>query len=134
MEQQIIECQTRGRGFYDLTEEVQERVPKGASGLCHLFIHHTSASLLITENADPEVHRDLERLISRVAPDGDPLFRHITEGPDDMPAHVRSMLTQTSLSVPIEEGRLSLGMWQGIYLWEHRTSAHMRRVTVSVLV
>ena len=133
MQRHVIECKTKGRGFYDLTAEVREHVSKGANGLCHLFIHHTSASLLITENADPEVHRDLERLISRVAPDGDPLFRHVTEGPDDMPAHVRSMLTQTSLSVPVEDGCLTLGTWQGIYLWEHRTSPHLRRVTVSVL-
>ena len=133
MKQHTTECRTTGRGFYDLTADVQACVPEHANGLCNLFIHHTSASLVITENADPEVHRDLERLIARIAPDGDPLFRHVAEGPDDMPAHVRSMLTQTSLSVPVANGRLTLGTWQGIYLWEHRLSPHVRRVTVSML-
>ena len=133
MKQRTIECRTTRRGFYNLTAEVQGCIPENAGGLCNLFIHHTSASLVITENADPEVHRDLERLISRIAPDGDPLFRHTAEGPDDMPAHVRSMLTQTNLSVPVANGCLMLGTWQGIYLWEHRTSPHLRRVTVSML-
>lgn len=133
MKRRIIECRTKGRGLYELTDRVQEHVSAGADGMCNVFIHHTSASLIITENADPEVHRDLERLISRLVPDGDPLFRHVTEGPDDMPAHVRSVLTQTSLAIPVEGGRLALGAWQGIYLWEHRTAPHRRRVTVSVL-
>ncbi len=132
-ERHVIECRTTGRGFYDLTTRVQAHVPENADGICNLFIHHTSASLVITENADPEVHRDLERLISRVAPDGDPLFRHVAEGADDMPAHARSVLTQSSLSVPFWDGRLLLGTWQGVYLWEHRTSPHSRRVTISIL-
>lgn len=132
VKQHIIECRTKGRGLYELTDSVQAHVPDGAVGICNVFIHHTSASLIITENADPEVHRDLERLISRLVPDGDPLFRHVTEGPDDMPAHVRSVLTQTSVAIPVGKGRLALGAWQGIYLWEHRTSPHLRRVTVSV--
>lgn len=132
MKQHVIEYRTEGRGLYELTGRVQAHVPEGANGICNVFIHHTSASLIITENADPEVHRDLERLISRLIPDGDPLFRHVTEGPDDMPAHVRSVLTQTSLTIPVEKGRLALGAWQGVYLWEHRTAAHLRRVTVSV--
>ncbi len=133
VEQHTIECRTEGRGFYDLTARVQALVPGDATGLCHLFIHHTSASLVITENADPEVHRDLERLLARIAPDGDPLFRHVAEGADDMPAHARSVLTQSALSVPVRDGRLALGVWQGVYLWEHRTSPHSRRVTVSLL-
>ena len=133
VKQYTIERQTAGRGFYDLTVEVQRYISGNTDGLCNIFIHHTSASLVITENADPEVHRDLERLMSRIAPDGDPLFRHVAEGPDDMPAHVRSMLTQSHLSVPVVGGRLLLGTWQGIYLWEHRTSPHLRRVTVSML-
>ena len=132
IKQHLIECRTEGRGLYELTDRVQACVAESSAGVCNLFIHHTSASLIITENADPEVHRDLERLISRVVPDGDPLFRHVAEGPDDMPAHVRSVLTQTCLAVPVAEGRLRLGTWQGIYLWEHRASPHSRRVTVSV--
>ena len=132
IKQHRIQCQTTGRGFHDLTVQVQTCVPKNSDGLCNIFIHHTSASLVITENADPEVHRDLERLIARLVPDGDQLFRHVAEGPDDMPAHVRSVLTQSSLSVPIKDGRLMLGTWQGIYLWEHRTSPHSRLVTVSI--
>ncbi len=133
VEQHPIQCRTNGRGFYDLTAQVQSHVGRSEAGLCNVFIQHTSASLLITENADPEVHRDLERFASRLAPDGDPLFRHVTEGPDDMPAHVRSALTQSSLTIPFAEGRLCLGTWQGVYLWEHRTSAHLRNVTVSLL-
>ena len=132
IEQHPIRCRTEGRGFYDLTAQIQSRVGSGA-GLCNVFIRHTSASLVITENADPEVHRDLERFVSRTVPDGDPLFRHVTEGPDDMPAHVRSVLTQTSLTIPFTDGRLCLGTWQGVYLWEHRTSPHLRTVTVSLL-
>ncbi len=131
--QHTLECRTEGRGFYDLTARVQACVPGAAAGLCSVFIHHTGASLVITENADPEVHRDLERLLARIAPDGDPLFRHIAEGPDDMPAHARAVLTQSSLSVPFKDGRLTLGVWQGLYLWEHRTSPHSRRVTVGIL-
>lgn len=130
----MITCRTHGRGLYELTGEVQKLAPSECDGLCHLFIHHTSASLIITENADPDVHRDLERFIADMVPDGDPRFRHVTEGSDDMPAHIRSVLTQTSLSVPVAHGRLQLGVWQGIYLWEHRTSAHKRKVSCSFLV
>jgi secondary thiamine-phosphate synthase enzyme len=126
---------TRGRGLVDITGEVQKAV-KGTGireGLCTLFLHHTSASLLISENADPVVQRDLEAFFSRLVKDGDPLFQHDAEGPDDMPAHVRTVLTQVSLSVPVKDGQADLGTWQGVYLWEHRTSPHRRRVTVSVL-
>ena len=128
---QCIEYPSRGRGLYDLTAKVQSCLPASLDGCCHLFIHHTSASLLITENADPVVHQDLERFLARLVPDGDPLFRHTAEGDDDMPAHVRSALTQTALTVPVEQGRLLLGVWQGIYLFEHRLRPHTRRVTVS---
>ena len=103
------------------------------TGVATLHLQHTSASLLIQENADPEVQRDLERLFSRLAPDGDPIFRHTAEGEDDMPAHVRTALTTVNLSIPFEGGELTLGTWQGIYLWEHRHHAHRRRVTVHLL-
>ncbi len=130
-----LQVTTRGRGIVDITAQVQAVVERSKvrAGLCNLFIHHTSASLLITENADPEVHRDLERFMARLVPDGDPLFRHDDEGPDDMPAHVRSVLTQVNLMIPIRAGRCDLGTWQGIYVWEHRHAAHRRLVTVSVL-
>ncbi|MFI5309383.1 MAG: secondary thiamine-phosphate synthase enzyme YjbQ [Polyangiales bacterium] len=130
-----IEIQTRGRGFYDLTEKVQAAVRDAgiAAGLCTVFVHHTSASLIITENADPAVHRDLEAFVSKLAPDGDPLFTHTDEGPDDMPSHVRSALTQTSLGIPIAGTRCDLGTWQGVYLWEHRHAPHSRRITISIV-
>ena len=130
---EAISCHTQGRGFYDLTDRVQALLPRGEDGLCHLFIHHTSASLVITENADPTVQEDLERFMAALAPDGDPRFAHVAEGPDDMPSHVRSVLTQTELNVPVRDGRLDLGVWQGIYLWEHRMSSHVRKVTCSLL-
>lgn len=130
-----IAIATRGRGFYDFTESVQELVrdAKLKTGLATLHLQHTSASLLIQENADPEVRRDLERFFSRLVPDGDPLFQHTCEGEDDMPAHVRTALTCVNLSVPIANGALTLGTWQGIYLWEHRVEPHRRRVTVHLL-
>ena len=126
---------TRGRGFYDLTSSVQDFVTasKIKTGLATIHLQHTSASLLIQENADPEVRRDLERFFSRLTPDGDPLFQHTSEGDDDMPAHVRTALTAVNLSIPVAEGRLALGTWQGIYLWEHRAQAHRRRVTIHLL-
>ncbi|PCC70867.1 secondary thiamine-phosphate synthase enzyme [Nannocystis exedens] len=135
LESRELEVATRGRGLVDVTAEVQAfvRDSKLRHGLVTVFVHHTSASLLITENADPEVHRDLERLFHRLAPDGDPLFRHDAEGPDDMPAHVRSALTQTSLSIPVQAGRCALGTWQGIYLWEHRHAGHRRRLTLTLI-
>jgi secondary thiamine-phosphate synthase enzyme len=125
---------TPGRGIHDITNKVQRIVEQSGIrvGLCNVFIHHTSASLLVTENADPEVHRDLERFIAKLVPDGDPIFRHVDEGDDDMPAHVRSVLTQTSLSFPVLAGAVPLGTWQGIYVWEHRHAAHGRRVTITV--
>ena len=126
---------TRGRGFYEITAEAASLVGKQRirTGLATLHLQHTSASLLIQENADPEVRRDLERFFSRLVPDGDPLFRHVAEGEDDMPAHVRTALTGVNLSIPIAEGSLVLGTWQGIYVWEHRVRSHRRQVIVHVL-
>ena len=134
MYQAEIEVETRGRGTYEITERVAAAVRSSgvAAGLCHVFITHTSASLLICENADPAVRRDLETFMADLAPDGDPRFVHTAEGPDDMPAHVRSILTQTDLTIPIRDGQLALGTWQGVYLWEHRLHAHRRRVLVTV--
>lgn len=123
---------TRGRGLYDFTAEVAAWIAreKFRTGLVTLHLKHTSASLLIQENADPEVRTDLENFFKRLVPDGDPLFRHTCEGPDDMPAHVRTALTAVNLSLPLQQGRLALGTWQGIYLWEHRRAAHSRRVAL----
>src|SRR6266511_135869 len=127
--------QTKGRGFYELTDDVVALVRRSGfqTGLLTLHVQHTSASLLIQDNADPEVRRDLERFFARLAPDGDPLFRHTAEGADDMPAHVRTALTAVNLSIPIIDGHLALGTWQGIYLWEHRARLHSRRVVVHLL-
>ena len=126
---------TRGRGFHDITDEVQRAVSESGAreGLCTVFLHHTSASLLLCENADPDVRKDLEAFFARLVKDGDPLFQHDAEGPDDMPAHIRTVLTQNSITVPVKGGKANLGTWQGLYVWEHRTSPHHRRVTVSVL-
>ena len=127
--------ETRARGFYEFTDEVAGLVRKVGlrEGLATLHLRHTSASLLIQENADPEVRRDLERFFTRLAPDGDPLFRHTTEGDDDMPAHIRTALTAVNLGIPVSGGRLALGTWQGIYLWEHRAGAHSRRIVAHLL-
>ena len=127
--------ETKGRGAYEITGRVGRAVAASGidRGLCNVFVHHTSASLMICENADPGVLVDLERFFARLAPDGDPLFDHIAEGPDDMPAHVRSILNQASIAIPIERNRCDLGTWQGIFLYEHRAAPHRRRVTVTVL-
>lgn len=132
---QTIEISTHGRGFQEISGELQAVVRQSGAGagLCHVFLHHTSASLLITENADPDVRLDLERFMSRIAPDGDPAWIHRAEGPDDMPAHIRSVLTCTELTIPIREGRLALGTWQGAYLWEHRTRPHRRRIDITII-
>ncbi len=126
---------TPGRGTQNITEAVA-RVVAGSgirTGLAHVFVQHTSCSLTITENADPDVRRDLDTILGRLAPDGDPAYRHDLEGPDDMAAHGRSVLTDTGLTIPIGGGRLLLGTWQGIFLWEHRTEAQHRHVIVTVL-
>ena len=125
---------TRGQGLVDITRETAAAVAaaRSVSGLCTVFVQHTSASLLIQENADPDVQRDLQAFFRRLVPEGDPLWTHTAEGADDMPAHVRAALTQVSLSIPVAEGRLALGTWQGIYLWEHRRLGSERRVLVHV--
>jgi secondary thiamine-phosphate synthase enzyme len=132
--QQSLHISTRGRGAYEITQDIQSIVSDSGigAGLCHVFVHHTSASLIICENADPQVRRDLETFMARLAPDGDPMFEHIDEGPDDMPAHVRAILTKMDLTVPVIGGRAALGTWQGVYLWEHRTHPHQRHLSVSV--
>jgi secondary thiamine-phosphate synthase enzyme len=130
----IVVDTRRGRGSYEITDRVAEAVAKArvSVGLCHVFITHTSASLMLCENADADVRRDLETFMTDLVPDGDPRFVHTAEGPDDMPAHVRSVLTQSDLCLPIRDGRLALGTWQGIYLWEHRHEPHTRRVVVTI--
>ena len=135
MHQDRIHIETHGRGLTDITEAVCAVVAQAEAGdgLCHVFVHHTSASLIIQENADPDVRRDLDAFFARLVPDGDPIYRHTDEGPDDMSAHVRSGLTATALTIPISGGRLELGTWQGIYLWEHRTHPHRRKITVTAV-
>lgn len=133
--QSILEFSTSGRGTRNITDAITKVVTESGvqTGLAHVFVQHTSCSLTITENADPDVRRDLETILARLAPDDDPAYHHDLEGPDDMGAHARSVLTDSGLTVPVGAGRLLLGTWQGIYLWEHRTSAHVRRVVVTVL-
>ena len=127
--------QTRARGLLDITADVQRWLDaqRVQAGLLTLWLQHTSASLLVQENADPEVQRDLERFLARLVPDGDPLFEHTAEGPDDMPAHVRTALTTVNLGIPVMSGRLALGTWQGLYLWEHRRGGHRRRLALQLI-
>ena len=134
MSHRTLTVQTRGKGLYEITDEVTRAVREGGvvHGLCMVFIQHTSASLTIQENADPSARRDLEAFLERLVPEGDPLYTHTAEGPDDMPSHIRSALTATSLAIPIMDGDLALGTWQGIYLWEHRRRPHRRSVVVHV--
>lgn len=129
---EIIQISAAGQGLTDITNEINALTNLGSTGdgLCTVFIQHTSASLLIQENADPSARRDLENWLNRLVPENDPLYTHTMEGPDDMPAHIKSMLTQSSVSVPIIQGRLALGTWQGIYLWEHRHGQHQRKIIV----
>jgi len=133
--QASFQVRTHGRGTSEITHAVADVVagPDAGDGVATVFVHHTSASLVVCENADPTVQRDLDAFLSRLVPDGDPIFRHVAEGADDMPAHVRAILTQTSIQVPVRAGRLDLGTWQGLYLYEHRTSPHPRRVSVTVV-
>jgi secondary thiamine-phosphate synthase enzyme len=130
-----IAIATKGRGTYDITRDVADAVRASGArdGLATVFIHHTSASLIICENADPSVRRDLEAFAAKLVPDGDAMFTHDAEGDDDMPAHVRSVLTQTSIGIPIADGKLALGTWQAVYLWEHRKAPHERRISVTVV-
>ena len=132
--QEEISIATDGRGTYDLSGEIQRIVGESGirTGLCHVFLRHTSASLLLCENADPAVRHDLETFMQRYVPDGDPMFTHTLEGPDDMPAHVRSILTQNDLNLPVADGRCALGTWQGVYLWEHRLAPHKRKVMLTI--
>ncbi len=129
-----IRIRPRGQGLFEITDQVAETVAHAriGDGLCTLFVQHTSASLVIQENADPSARRDLERWLTRLVPEDDALFTHTLEGPDDMPAHVKAALTATSLSIPVADGRLALGTWQGIYLWEHRHAPGPRTVVVHV--
>lgn len=133
--QQSFELRTRGRGTTNITDRVAEIVAASGigKGICSVFLQHTSASLILSENADPDVRRDLETVLSRLAPDGDPAYVHDTEGDDDMAAHARSILTSNSITMPVDAGRLRLGTWQGLFLWEHRTSPHARTVVVTVV-
>jgi secondary thiamine-phosphate synthase enzyme len=130
-----LAVQTRGRGFYEITQDVADKVDQSGirTGLATLQLLHTSASLLIQENADPDVRRDFERFFSRLVPDGDALFRHTVEGDDDMPAHIRTALTTVNLSIPIRSASLGLGTWQGIYVWEHRIRSHNRQLLLHLL-
>ena len=132
---ETISINTQGQGLYEITSQVYEALEKfnGVKNLCVLFIQHTSASLIIQENADPSAKRDLEKWLTRLVPERDELYTHTSEGPDDMPSHIKAVLTATSLSIPILNGELALGTWQGIYLWEHRKAAHRRNVVVKVI-
>lgn len=132
--QSQLSFSTPGRSIINVTDKIVELVEKAnvEIGLCHIFLHHTSASLIFCENADHLVQRDLEAFMLRLVPDGDALYQHVDEGPDDMPSHVRTVLTQSFLMIPITDGHLALGTWQGIYLWEHRLRTHHRRLTVTV--
>lgn len=125
---------TRNQGLHNVTREVETAVANAniESGLCTVFVRHTSASLIIQENADPSARADLENWLNRLVPEHDPHFTHILEGPDDMPSHIKSALTASSLSIPVVRGRLALGTWQGIYLWEHRRTGHRRNLVVHV--
>jgi len=133
--QKSLEFRTRGRGTTDITERVQRVVVASGvrTGVCTVFLQHTSASLILSENADPDVRRDLETILGRLAPDADAAYRHDAEGDDDMAAHGRTMLTASSLAIPVTAGTLALGTWQGLYLWEHRTAPHARRAVVTVM-
>ena len=132
--QETLSVATQGRGSYNVTEEVQRVVSASGieTGLCHVFVAHTSASLMLCENADPDVRRDMETFMAHLVPDGDAMFLHRDEGPDDMAAHVRTILTHSDLTVPITARRCALGIWQGIFLWEHRTTGHQRKLVITL--
>lgn len=132
--QKVLTLRTQGKSLHKITSQIQAVVTESniKLGICHLFLRHTSASLIIQENADPDVLRDLEIFLSKLVPEGN-FYIHSTEGPDDMPAHIRTVLTKTSEQIPIAHGRLLTGMWQGIYLWEHRSMAHDRELVVHIM-
>jgi secondary thiamine-phosphate synthase enzyme len=130
-----IQIQTKGRGSYNVSRDIQQVVAQSGleEGLCHVFIHHTSASLILCENADPDVRADLERYMAHLVKDGDPMFAHQDEGKDDMAAHIRTILTSSSLTIPVANGRCDLGTWQGVFVWEHRYDDYQRTLTISVV-
>ena len=134
LSQQQINITTRGRSTTSITRDIESAIRDSGihNGLCHVFIHHTSASLIITENADPAVRQDLEYFLSKLVRDGDPAYLHDQEGPDDMSAHIRNVLTQTEITIPLSQGRSGLGTWQGVFVWEHRSHPHQRRITITV--
>lgn len=134
MKQKTLNIETKGRGTYNISSDIQKYVRENNvdTGLCHLFLQHTSASLILCENADPTVRVDLESFMARIAPDGDPSYKHNMEGEDDMPAHIRTILTQNSLTIPITSGQCALGTWQGIFLWEHRTAPYQRQIIITL--
>ena len=134
MHQQSFKVSTHGRGMINITDQVANVVLQAGvkTGICHIFLHHTSASLIICENADVDVQNDLEMFMGRLVQDGDPAFKHLAEGPDDMSGHIRTILTSTSLSIPVTQMHLNLGTWQGIFVWEHRKNPHERKVTVTI--
>lgn len=130
---QHLTVSTNGQGLYEITHDISSLLGRASQGLCHLFVQHTSCSLTIQENADPSAKLDLENWLNRLVPEGDPLYTHVFEGPDDITAHIKSMLTQTEMSVPIVNGKLALGTWQGIYLWEHRHQPQERKIVVTLM-
>ena len=135
MEVKTLEIKTHGEGLFDITDKVNQTISNfdSQSGHCNIFIQHTSASLVIQENSDPSAKFDLEQWLKRLVPENNPNFTHTFEGPDDMPSHIKAALTQTSIVIPVIDGTLMLGTWQGLYLWEHRRSPHLRRVMVSLI-
>lgn len=135
LDQQKLQFSTRGRGTYNISRDITRAIENSGikNGICHLFLQHTSASLILCENADPTVQEDLDAYMARLVRDGDSLYKHNDEGPDDMAAHIRTILTQSALSIPVSNGRCDLGIWQGIYLWEHRTHAHRRNVVITIM-
>ena len=135
LHQQKLRFSTTGRGTYNITRQITDAIEKSGIkfGICHLFIQHTSASLILCENADRTVRQDLDTYMARLVKDGDSQYQHNDEGPDDMAAHIRTILTQSSLSIPVDKGKCDLGLWQGIFMWEHRTQSHKRNVAVTIM-
>lgn len=135
LHQQKLRFSTTGRGTYNITKQITDAIEKSGIklGICHIFIQHTSASLILCENADKTVREDLNVYMAKLVKDGDSAYKHNTEGPDDMAAHIRTILTQSSLSIPIHKGKCDLGLWQGIFLWEHRTASYKRNIVVTIM-
>lgn len=135
LSQSKLRFSTTGRGTYNITRRIEDAITKSniKAGICHVFIQHTSASLILCENADKTVREDLDAYMAKLVKDGDSMYKHKDEGPDDMAAHIRTILTQSSLSIPIHKGKCDLGIWQGVFLWEHRTAPHKRDIAVTIL-